>query len=190
MVKWGHRDGCQRLQRFGQAARAGTAGYSPFCAGSGLPDTRKAHHPESCGTNWPLSIRGRSFRTWLSLFLVPIVPKTSKTATTTWCLTPGKIDDDGRAILAPLPLLSIACSISLCVGHSIRRTGAPTLCRERSFATWLTSKRLVSCRKLVVWLMRHTTPLNNGSHCPQIVWAAFGLSTAVVMHRQTRPASH
>ena len=24
----------------------------------------------------------------------------------------------------------------------------------------------MSCRKLVVWLMRHTTPLN-GSHCPQ-----------------------
>lgn len=39
-------------------------------------------------------------------------------------------------------------------------------------STWLTDKRLVSCRELVVRLMRHTTTLNSGSHCPQVVRAA------------------
>lgn len=41
------------------------------------------------------------------------------------------------------------------------------------FATWLDAGRLLACRELVVWLMRHTTHLNHGSHCPQIVRAAF-----------------
>lgn len=34
---------------------------------------------------------------------------------------------------------------------------------------WLTGRRLRSCRSLVVQLMRHTTTLNSGSHCPQAV---------------------
>lgn len=38
---------------------------------------------------------------------------------------------------------------------------------------WLTKKRTVECRKLVIWLMRHTTPMNSGSHCPQLIRAAF-----------------
>jgi hypothetical protein len=32
---------------------------------------------------------------------------------------------------------------------------------------WLTQERLMSCRRLVVRLMRHTVALNSGSHCPQ-----------------------
>jgi hypothetical protein len=39
---------------------------------------------------------------------------------------------------------------------------------------WLTPKRVLACRKLVIWLMRHTTALNNGAHCPQLVRVAFG----------------
>ena len=45
------------------------------------------------------------------------------------------------------------------------------------FGDWLTNERIQACRKLVVWLMRHTTPLNSKSHCPQLVRAAFGAST-------------
>lgn len=42
------------------------------------------------------------------------------------------------------------------------------------FREWFTEERMAICRRLVIWLMRHTTPLNSGSHCPQIVRAAFG----------------
>jgi hypothetical protein len=41
------------------------------------------------------------------------------------------------------------------------------------FGGWFTDERRAAVRDLAVWLMRHTTPLNNGSHCPQIVRAAF-----------------
>lgn len=41
-----------------------------------------------------------------------------------------------------------------------------------SFDRWLSPRRSRECRKLTVWLMRHTTPLNSGSHCPQLVRAA------------------
>jgi hypothetical protein len=34
---------------------------------------------------------------------------------------------------------------------------------------WLQGEALMSCRSLVVRLMRHTTALNSGSHCPQAV---------------------
>ena len=83
------------------------------------------------------------------------------------------IDDDGRAILArPLAFASMLYR-SLRGPLYSTKSYAYFVPREK-FATWLTPKRLVSCRKLVVWLMRHTTPLNNGSHCPQIVRMAFG----------------
>jgi hypothetical protein len=36
---------------------------------------------------------------------------------------------------------------------------------------WLRGEALLSCRRLVVRLMRHTTTLNSGSHCPQAVRA-------------------
>lgn len=36
-------------------------------------------------------------------------------------------------------------------------------------ADWLKGEALLSCRRLVVRLMRHTTTLNSGSHCPQAV---------------------
>lgn len=42
------------------------------------------------------------------------------------------------------------------------------------FDQWLTIGNAIECRKLIVWLMRHTVPLNSGSHCPQLVRAAFG----------------
>lgn len=38
---------------------------------------------------------------------------------------------------------------------------------------WFTTEHIVAVRELVVWLMRHTTSLNNGSHCPQVIRAAF-----------------
>lgn len=50
--------------------------------------------------------------------------------------------------------------------------------QTRSFVTrvpseqlsdWLTGRRLLSARRLVVRLMRHTQALNFGSHCPQVV---------------------
>ena len=34
---------------------------------------------------------------------------------------------------------------------------------------WLTGRALLSCRALVIQLMRHTQALNSGSHCPQAV---------------------
>jgi hypothetical protein len=46
----------------------------------------------------------------------------------------------------------------------------------QDFDEWLISDRIVAIRELVIWLMRHTTTLNNGSHCPQIVRAAFAVS--------------
>lgn len=36
---------------------------------------------------------------------------------------------------------------------------------------WLAGERLLSCRRLVLRLMRHTNALNRGSHCPQLLWA-------------------
>ncbi len=39
-------------------------------------------------------------------------------------------------------------------------------------SNWLVGERLLACRELVIRLMRHTTPLNSGSHCPQVVRAA------------------
>ncbi len=41
------------------------------------------------------------------------------------------------------------------------------------FERWLADWRRIACRKLVVNLMRHTTTLNSGSHCPQVVRANF-----------------
>ena len=41
------------------------------------------------------------------------------------------------------------------------------------FERWLAGRRVLECRELVVWLMRHTIPMNSGSHCPQLVRAAF-----------------
>lgn len=43
----------------------------------------------------------------------------------------------------------------------------------KRFAKWLRGERLLASRELVIWLMRHTTTLNSGSHCPQVVRAAF-----------------
>jgi len=53
--------------------------------------------------------------------------------------------------------------------------GTSSYCTETSLATfdkWLSPRRVLVCRQLTVWLMRHTTPLNSGSHCPQLVRAA------------------
>lgn len=41
------------------------------------------------------------------------------------------------------------------------------------FLQWLGKPEQLAVRELVVWLMRHTTPLNSGAHCPQVVQAAF-----------------
>jgi hypothetical protein len=41
-----------------------------------------------------------------------------------------------------------------------------TAVRPSSLNSWLSDERLLSCRRLVVRLMRHTTALNSGSHCP------------------------
>ncbi len=46
----------------------------------------------------------------------------------------------------------------------------------QDFEEWLIHDRIVAIRELVIWLMRHTATLNNGSHCPQIVRAAFAAS--------------
>lgn len=42
-----------------------------------------------------------------------------------------------------------------------------------AFAEWLNIEKILACRRLVVQLMRHTVPMNSGSHCPQLVRAAF-----------------
>lgn len=63
------------------------------------------------------------------------------------------------------------------------------------FGEWLTPVRVRACRKLVLHLARHTTSLNNGSHCPQLVRACFSSDIAAsapcVLHRPfalSRPA--
>ncbi len=43
------------------------------------------------------------------------------------------------------------------------------------FDTWLIEEKIIECRRLVVWLMRHTVALHSPSHCPQLVRAAFQL---------------
>lgn len=50
--------------------------------------------------------------------------------------------------------------------------------KARALGAWLTDDRILQVRKLIVQLMRHTTPLNIGSHCPAIVRAAFGENQA------------
>jgi hypothetical protein len=49
----------------------------------------------------------------------------------------------------------------------------------RNLKEWLMGERTIACRKLVIWLMRHTAPLQQGSHCPQIVRAAFSVPSAL-----------
>ena len=44
-----------------------------------------------------------------------------------------------------------------------------TAMAPRAVGGWLQGDALLSCRRLVVRLMRHTTTLNSGSHCPQAV---------------------
>ena len=46
-----------------------------------------------------------------------------------------------------------------------------TSVRPSRVTAWLSGEALLSCRRLVVRLMRHTTTLNSGSHCPQAVRA-------------------
>jgi hypothetical protein len=54
--------------------------------------------------------------------------------------------------------------------------------QTRSFVTrvspstmerWLAGEALLSCRRLIVQLLRHTRALNSASHCPQLVRRAF-----------------
>ncbi len=49
----------------------------------------------------------------------------------------------------------------------------------RNLKEWLMGEKTIACRKLVIWLMRHTAPLQQGSHCPQIVRAAFSVPSAL-----------
>ena len=53
---------------------------------------------------------------------------------------------------------------------------------------WLTVDRVRACRDLVLHLMRHTTTLNNGSHCPQIVRACLSSTFEPHRHRAYGPA--
>ena len=48
-----------------------------------------------------------------------------------------------------------------------------TSVRPSRVPAWLSGEALLSCRRLVVRLMRHTTTLNSGSHCPQAVRPEF-----------------
>ena len=41
--------------------------------------------------------------------------------------------------------------------------------RPRRLDSWLAGDRLLSCRRLVLRLMRHTQALNSASHCPQLL---------------------
>ena len=44
-----------------------------------------------------------------------------------------------------------------------------TLVPIDQFEIWLNDTRKIACRKLVLYLMRHTTTLNSGNHCPQLL---------------------
>lgn len=55
--------------------------------------------------------------------------------------------------------------------------------------TWLTGRRLLSCRRLVINLMRHTRAINFGSHCPQIVDAAFDIEARCPLVPKDSPAN-
>lgn len=48
-----------------------------------------------------------------------------------------------------------------------------TIVPIESLEPWLVGEHLLSCRELVVRLMRHTTTLNSGSHAPQMSRAGF-----------------
>jgi hypothetical protein len=48
-----------------------------------------------------------------------------------------------------------------------------TCVRPGTMDRWLAGEALLSCRRLVVQLMRHTQALNSASHCPQLVRRAF-----------------
>ena len=50
--------------------------------------------------------------------------------------------------------------------------------RPPHLESWLAGYRLLSCRRLVLRLMRHTQALNSGSHCPQLLEATRGCPPA------------
>lgn len=54
-------------------------------------------------------------------------------------------------------------------GAGYRVPSYVTSMAPRAVGEWLQGNALLSCRRLVVQLMRHTTSLNSGSHCPQAV---------------------
>ena len=56
-------------------------------------------------------------------------------------------------------------------GAGYRVPSYVTSMATRAVGEWLQGDALLSCRRLVVRLMRHTTTLNSGSHCPQAVRA-------------------
>lgn len=77
---------------------------------------------------------------------------------------------DGRLYARPLTLEPFGPEAS---GPWYRTGSFDAFVPVENLARWLSGARLRSCRELVVRLMRHTTTLNSGSHCPQIVRAAF-----------------
>ena len=72
-------------------------------------------------------------------------------------------------VLTSVPRLGV-------VGGPIYETGSfvSAICVD-FLESWLTGRRLLSCRRLVINLMRHTRAINFGSHCPQVVDAAFDI---------------
>ena len=79
--------------------------------------------------------------------------------------------DDGNAIFVRVlsrSKLSQDCEGPLYATHSFAN-----FIPIEDFDKWLDTTKVLRCRELVVWLMRHTVPMNSGSHFPQLVRAAF-----------------
>lgn len=122
----------------------------------------------------------------LGLFILHCLPKPAETEARFWSVTlfpqagsllgvnVGQqevftvIEEDG-VFARPLARVRLDATA---MGPYYRTDSYDAFVPAATFGRWLTPERLVACRDLVVWLARHTTTLNSGSHCPQIVRAA------------------
>lgn len=120
----------------------------------------------------------------LSLFLKRAIPRPAATEAKFWSVT---IKPTGRLLRVNVGQQEVFTFEAHRDGNVVRImtdspvslfNSWPTGYQTRSFETqlaphrvetWLTDKRLLACRRLVIQLMRHTQALNSSSHCPQVV---------------------
>ncbi len=83
-------------------------------------------------------------------------------------------DEGGEGGLVARPLSAKWLNVPQFIDGPLYKSNSFAYFVELSeFDSWLIADRVLAIRELVIWLMRHTTTLNNGSHCPQAIRTAF-----------------